>query len=217
MTLITFLPLGSRRTTTLEDIYRHYDDLEAEDDASHDETKTASPEYDGEVTGYAVEQTPMSGKGPVNTGHNGGSGGYAYGTPGGSAPAGGSGYSYGGAGSSAHGGGGGYSYGGGVHADSTSGSFSFSISSCVLYGCETWSLPLREEHRLRVFENRVLRRIFGLKRDEVTGGWRKLRNEELRDLYSSPSIIRIIKSGRMRWAGHVARKWEQRNAYRLPA
>jgi hypothetical protein len=75
----------------------------------------------------------------------------------------------------------------------------------VLYGCETWSLTLREEHRLRVFENRVLGRIFGQKRDEVTGEWRKLHNEELRDLYYSPSIIRIIKSKRMRWAGHVAR------------
>jgi hypothetical protein len=64
----------------------------------------------------------------------------------------------------------------------------------VLYGCETWSLTLREENRLRVFENRVLRRIFGLKRDEVTGQWRKLHNVELHDLYSSPSIIRIIKS-----------------------
>jgi hypothetical protein len=63
----------------------------------------------------------------------------------------------------------------------------------VLYGCETWSLSLREEHRLRVFENRVLRRIFGPKREEVTGEWRKFHNEELRDLYSSPSIIRIIK------------------------
>jgi hypothetical protein len=62
----------------------------------------------------------------------------------------------------------------------------------VLYGCETWSLTLREEHRLRVFENRVLRRIFGPKRDEVTGEWRKLHNKELRDLYSSASIIRII-------------------------
>jgi hypothetical protein len=85
----------------------------------------------------------------------------------------------------------------------------------VLYGCETWSLTLREEHRLRVFENRVLRRIFGPKRDEVTGEWRKLHNEELRDLYWSPSIIRIIKSRRMRWAGHVARMGEKRNAYRL--
>jgi hypothetical protein len=70
-------------------------------------------------------------------------------------------------------------------------------------GCETWSLTLRKEHRLRVFENRVLRRIFGLKRDEVTGEWRKLHNKELHDLYPSPSIIRIIKSWRMRWAGHV--------------
>jgi hypothetical protein len=64
---------------------------------------------------------------------------------------------------------------------------------------------LREEHRLRVFENRVLRRIFGPKRNEVTGEWRKLHNEELRDLYSSPSIIRIIKSRKMKWACHVAR------------
>jgi hypothetical protein len=85
----------------------------------------------------------------------------------------------------------------------------------ILYGCETWSLALREEHRLRVFQNKVLRRIFGPNRDEVTGGWRKLHNEELRDLYSSPSIIRIIKPWRMRWAGHVARMGEKRNAYRL--
>jgi hypothetical protein len=77
------------------------------------------------------------------------------------------------------------------------------------------SLTLREEHRLRVFENRVLRRIFGPKRDEVKGKWRKLHNEELRDLYSSPSVIRIIKSRRMRWAGHVARMGEKKNAYRL--
>jgi hypothetical protein len=76
----------------------------------------------------------------------------------------------------------------------------------VLHGCETCSLTLREEHGLRVFESRVLRRIFGQKREEVTGEWRKLHNEELRYLYSSPSIIRIIKSRRMRWAGHVARK-----------
>jgi hypothetical protein len=79
----------------------------------------------------------------------------------------------------------------------------------------TWSLTLREEHRLRVFENRVLRRIFGLKRDEVTGEWRKLHNEELHNLYSSPGIIRTIKSRRMRWAGHVARMGEKRNAYRI--
>jgi hypothetical protein len=85
----------------------------------------------------------------------------------------------------------------------------------VLYGCETWSLTLREGHKLRVIENRVLRRIFGPKRDGVTGGWRKLHNEELHNLYSSPSIIRIIKSRRMKWAGHVARMGENRNVYRL--
>jgi hypothetical protein len=79
------------------------------------------------------------------------------------------------------------------------------ILPVVLYGCDTWSLTLREEHTLRVFENRVLRRIFGPKRDEVTGDWRKLHNEELHNLSSSPNIIRIIKSRRMRWAGHVAR------------
>jgi hypothetical protein len=73
----------------------------------------------------------------------------------------------------------------------------------ILYGCETWSLTLNEEHRPRVFENRVLRRIFEPKRDEVTGGWRKLHNEELHNLYSSPNIIRMIMSRRMRWAGHV--------------
>jgi hypothetical protein len=89
------------------------------------------------------------------------------------------------------------------------------ILPVVLYGCETWSLTLREVYILRMFENRVLRRIFGPKRDEVTGEWRKLHNEELRDLYSSPSIIRISKSRRMRWAGHVARMGEKRNAYRL--
>jgi hypothetical protein len=80
---------------------------------------------------------------------------------------------------------------------------------------ETWSLTLREDHRQRVFENRVLRRIFGPKRDELTAEWRKLHNEELHDLYSSPSIIRIMKSRRMRWAGHVARMGEKRYAYRL--
>jgi hypothetical protein len=82
------------------------------------------------------------------------------------------------------------------------------ILPVVLYGCKTWSLTLREEHRLRMFENKVLRRIFGPKRDEVMGGWRKLHNEELHDLYCSPSIIRIIKSRRMRWAGHVVRRWK---------
>jgi hypothetical protein len=70
------------------------------------------------------------------------------------------------------------------------------ILSVVVHGCGTWSLTLREEHRLRVFKNRVLRRIFGPKRNEVTGEWRKLHSEELRDLYSSPSKIRIIKSRR---------------------
>jgi hypothetical protein len=89
------------------------------------------------------------------------------------------------------------------------------ILPVLLYGCETWSLTLREEHRLWVFEDRVLRRIFGPKRDEVTGEWRKLHNKELHELYSSPSIIRIIKSRRMRWAGHVARMGKKRNAYRL--
>jgi hypothetical protein len=89
------------------------------------------------------------------------------------------------------------------------------ILPVVLYGCETWSLTLREEHKLRVFENRVLRRIFGPKRDGVTGEWRKLHNEGFHNLYSSPSIIRIIKWRRMRWVGHVARMGEKRNAYRL--
>jgi len=79
------------------------------------------------------------------------------------------------------------------------------ILPVVLYGCGTLSLTLREERRLRVFENRVLRRVFGCKRDEVTGEWRKLHNEELRDLYTLPKIVRVVKSRRMRWAGHVAR------------
>jgi hypothetical protein len=78
----------------------------------------------------------------------------------------------------------------------------------VLYGCETWSLTLREENRLRVYENGVLRILFGTKRDEVTGEWRKLHSEELRILYSSPNIIRQTKSRRMRWAGHMARMGE---------
>jgi hypothetical protein len=85
----------------------------------------------------------------------------------------------------------------------------------VLYGCETWSLTVIEEHKLRVFENRVLSRIFGPKRDGVTGGWRKVHNEELRNFYSSPSIIRVIRSSRIRWACHVPRMGEKRNVYRL--
>ena len=79
----------------------------------------------------------------------------------------------------------------------------------VLYGCETWSLTLREECRLRVFENRILRRIFGLKTDE-NGEWRRLYNEELHSLYRSANIVRVIKSRRLRWAGHIARMEEGR-------
>jgi hypothetical protein len=89
------------------------------------------------------------------------------------------------------------------------------ILPVVLYGCENWSVTLRVEHILRVFENSVLRRLFGPKRDEVTGGWRKLHNEELLGLYSSPSIIRVIKARRMRWVGHVARMGEVRDAYNI--
>jgi len=86
------------------------------------------------------------------------------------------------------------------------------ILPVVLYGCETWSLKLREERRLRVFENRVLRRIFGSKRDEVREDWRKLHNEELNDLYCAPNIVGVTKSRRMRWAGHIARRG-RREAY----
>jgi hypothetical protein len=89
------------------------------------------------------------------------------------------------------------------------------ILPVVLNGCETWSLMLREEHRLRVFENRVLGRIFGPKKNEVTGGRRKLHNEELHGLYSSPVIVRVIKARWMRWAGHVARMGEVRGAYNI--
>jgi len=85
----------------------------------------------------------------------------------------------------------------------------------VLYGCETWSLILREKRKLRLFENMVLRRIFGTRRDEVTGEWRRLHNEELNDRYCSPNIVRVIKSRRMRWAGHVARMGEERGVYRV--
>jgi hypothetical protein len=89
------------------------------------------------------------------------------------------------------------------------------ILTVVLHGCETWSLILREERRLRVFENRVLRRLFGPKRDEVTGEWRKLHNEELSDLYSLPNIVRVVKSRRMGWARHVARMGEGRAVHRV--
>ena len=87
------------------------------------------------------------------------------------------------------------------------------IVTIVLYGCKTWSLTLREERRLRVFENRVLRRIFGPKREELKREWRKLHNEELNDLNSSPNTFRVIKSRRMRWAGHVARIGERRGVH----
>jgi len=89
------------------------------------------------------------------------------------------------------------------------------ILPVVLYGCETWLLTLREERRLRVFENKVLRRIFGPRRDEVMGEWRRLHYEELNDLYSSPNIVRVIKSRRMRWTGHVACMGEERGVYRV--
>jgi len=85
----------------------------------------------------------------------------------------------------------------------------------VLYGCETWLLTLREECRLRVFEYRALRRIFGSKRGMVTREWRRLHNEELNDLYSSPNIIQVIKSRRMKWVGHVAHMGERRGACRV--
>ena len=84
------------------------------------------------------------------------------------------------------------------------------ILPVVLYGCETWSLTLREERRLR-----VLRRVFGPKRDEVTGEWRKLHNEELSDRYSLPNIVRVVKSRRVRWAGYVARMGEWREVHRV--
>ena len=88
------------------------------------------------------------------------------------------------------------------------------ILPVVLYGCKTWSLTFRDERRVRVFEKRVLRRIFGTKMDVVTGEWRKLPNEKFNDLYFSPNIW-VIKSKRMRWAGHVARMGERRGVYRV--
>jgi hypothetical protein len=84
-----------------------------------------------------------------------------------------------------------------------------------MYGCETWSLILREGYRLRAFDNRALKRIFGPKVKEVTGGWRKLHNEELHYLYSSTSIIRMTKSSRIRWVGHEARIGLKKNTYRI--
>jgi hypothetical protein len=89
------------------------------------------------------------------------------------------------------------------------------ILPVVLYGCETWSLTLREEHRLTAFKDKVFRKIFGPKRDEVTGDWRRLHNEEFYALYSSPNTIWVIKSRRMRWAGHVARIGDMRGTYRV--
>ena len=89
------------------------------------------------------------------------------------------------------------------------------ILPVVLYGCENWSLTLREEHRLRVFENRALRRIFGPKSDGVTGEWRKLYDEELNDLNCSPNIVRVIKSRIMGWAGDVARVEEGRGVHKV--
>ena len=89
------------------------------------------------------------------------------------------------------------------------------ILPVFLYGRETWSLTLREERRLRVFEHRVLRTVFEPKRDEVTGEWRKLHNEKLSDLYALPNIVRVVKSRRMRWAGHVSRMGEGRGVHRV--
>jgi hypothetical protein len=89
------------------------------------------------------------------------------------------------------------------------------ILPVVLYGCEAWSLTLREDRRLKVFEKRVLRRVFGPKRDEVIGERRKLHNEELNDLYSLPDIVRVVKSRRMKWAGHVARMGDGRVVHML--
>jgi hypothetical protein len=89
------------------------------------------------------------------------------------------------------------------------------ILPVVFYGCETWSLNLREERRLRVFENGVLRRIFGPKMDELAGEWRKLHNEKLNDLYPLPNNVRVVKSKRMRWAGNVVRMGEDRGVHRM--
>ena len=89
------------------------------------------------------------------------------------------------------------------------------ILPVILYGCETWTLTLREEKRLRVFQNKVLWKIFGPKRDDQTGEWRKLHNGELHDLYGKPDIIGIVKSRRLRWAGHVTRMGNERGTWKL--
>jgi hypothetical protein len=91
------------------------------------------------------------------------------------------------------------------------------ILPVVLYGRETWCLTLRDKYRSRVFENRVLRTIYGLKREEEEGGWRKLHNEEFHNWNASQNIIRVIESRRMRWAGHVERMGEMRNVYKILA
>jgi hypothetical protein len=88
------------------------------------------------------------------------------------------------------------------------------ILRVVVYGYETWSLTLTEEHRLRMFENRVLRRIYGPEGDEVTKEWRILQNEEFNDLYFSPNIW-VFKSRKIRWSGHAAYMGEKRGAYRV--
>jgi hypothetical protein len=85
----------------------------------------------------------------------------------------------------------------------------------VFYGCGTWSFTLREEHRSRVSENRVRRRVFGAEREKVAGGWRRLHNEKLHNLYASPNIVRVIKSRKTKWAGHVALMGVVRNVYKI--
>ena len=89
------------------------------------------------------------------------------------------------------------------------------ILPVVMYGCKTWLLTLREEHRLRVFEKRVLRKIFWPKWEEVTGEWRKLQNEELNDLYYSSNVVRVIKLRRMKWVGHIAYVGEKKGVHRV--